>query len=224
MGIFSRLTDIVNANINSLLDHAEDPEKMVRLMIQEMEDTLVEVRSAAVRTITEKKEIHRRLEQLAAAEADWAEKAEFAISKGRDDLAKGALLAKRKLSETAKMLEGELKAVEEALARHDEDLARLQAKLAEAKAKEKALTIRMATAKKRVQMRQSYADGRVDDALARFEALHRRIDELEGKAEVFDMGKTKSLEAKSLEEEFATLEAEIGLEAELEALKQRLNK
>jgi len=219
MGIFSRLTDIVNANINSLLDHAEDPEKMVRLMIQEMEDTLVEVRSAAVRTITEKKEIQRKLEQLTAAEADWAEKAEFAISKGRDDLAKGALLAKRKLSETAKMLEGEQKAVEEALARHDEDLARLQAKLAEAKAKEKALTIRMATAKKRVQMRQTYADGRVDDALARFEALHRRIDELEGKAEVFDMGKTKSLE-----DEFATLEAESGLDAELEALKQRLNK
>jgi len=219
MGIFTRLTDIVNANINSLLDHAEDPEKMVRLMIQEMEDTLVEVRSAAVRTITEKKEIQRRLEQLAAAEADWSEKAEFAISKGRDDLAKGALLAKRKLSETAKQMEGEQKAVEEALARHDEDLARLQSKLAEAKAKEKALTIRMATAKKRVQMRQTYADGRVDDALARFEALHRRIDELEGKAEVFDMGKTKSLE-----DEFATLETEIGLEAELEALKQRLHK
>lgn len=219
MGIFSRLSDIVNANINSLLDHAEDPEKMVRLMIQEMEDTLVEVRSAAVRTITDKKEIHRRLEQLNAAEADWAEKAEFAISKGRDDLAKGALLAKRKLSETARQMEGELKAVEEALSRHDEDLARLQAKLAEAKAKEKALTIRMATAKKRVQMRRSYADGRVDDALARFEALHQRIDELEGKAEVFDMGKTKSLE-----DEFAALEAEGGLDAELEALKQRLHK
>src|SRR4051812_20244451 len=219
MGIFSRLTDIVNANINSLLDHAEDPEKMVKLMIQEMEDTLVEVRTAAVRTITEKKEIQRRLEQLAAAEADWAEKAEFAISKGRDDLAKGALLAKRKLSETAKQMQGEQKAVEEALARHDEDLARLQSKLAEAKAKEKALTIRMATAKKRVQMRQTYADGRVDDALARFEALHQRIDELEGKAEVYDLGKTRSLE-----DEFATLEAESGLDAELEALKQRVNK
>jgi phage shock protein A len=224
MGIFSRLTDIVNANINSLLDHAEDPEKMVKLMIQEMEDTLVEVRTAAVRTITEKKEIQRRLEQLAAAEADWAEKAEFAISKGRDDLAKGALLAKRKLSETAKQMQGEQKAVEEALARHDEDLARLQSKLAEAKTKEKALTIRMATAKKRVQMRQTYADGRVDDALVRFEALHQRIDELEGKAEVYDLGKSRGGKTKSLEDEFATLEAESGLDAELDALKQRLNK
>jgi phage shock protein A len=189
-------------------------------MIQEMEDTLVEVRSTAVRTITEKKEIQRRLEQLATAEADWAEKAEFAISKGRDDLAKGALLAKRKLSETAKTLQGELKAVEEAMARHDEDLARLQSKLSEAKAKEKALAIRITTAKQRVQMRHSYADGRVDDALARFDALHRKIDELEGRAEVFDMGKA----GKSLEEEFATLEAESGLDAELDALKQRLNK
>jgi phage shock protein A len=220
MGIFSRLTDIVNANISALLDRAEDPEKMIKLMIQEMEDTLVEVRSTAVRTITEKKEIQRRLEQLATAEADWAEKAEFAISKGRDDLAKGALLAKRKLAETAKTLQGELKAVEEAMARHDEDLARLQSKLSEAKAKEKALAIRITTAKKRVQMRHSYADGRVDDALARFEALHRKIDELEGRAEVFDLGKG----GKSLEEEFATLEAENGLDAELDALKQRLNK
>jgi phage shock protein A len=222
MGIFSRLTDIVNANISALLDRAEDPEKMIKLMIQEMEDTLVEVRSTAVRTITEKKEIQRRLEQIGAAEADWGEKAEFAISKGRDDLAKGALLAKRKLAETAKQMQSELKLVEEAMARHDEDLARLQSKLGEAKAKEKALAIRLTTAKKRVQMRHSYADGRVDEALSRFEALHHRIDELEGRAEVFDMGKGKG--AKSLEEEFATLEAESGLDAELDALKQRLNK
>jgi phage shock protein A len=222
MGIFSRLTDIVNANISALLDRAEDPEKMIKLMIQEMEDTLVEVRSSAVRTITEKKEIQRRLEQIAAAEADWSEKAEFAISKGRDDLAKGALLAKRKLAETAKQIESELKLVEEAMARHDEDLARLQSKLGEAKAKEKALAIRLTTAKKRVMMRHSYAGGRVDEAMSRFEALHRRIDELEGRAEVFDMG--KGGQGKSLEQEFATLEAESGLDAELDALKQRLNK
>ena len=218
MGIFSRLSDIVNANLNALLDRAEDPEKMIKLMIQEMEDTLVEVRSAAVRTITDKKEAQRRLEQLSAAEADWAQKAEFAISKGRDDLAKGALLAKRKLAESAHILAGELRTTEESLARHDEDLARLQAKLDEAKAKQKALAIRMATVQKRVQIRRTLADGRIDDAMARYEALHRRIDELEGQAEVYDMGK-----AKTLEQEFATLEAETGLEAELSALKEKLS-
>lgn len=217
MGIFSRLSDIVNANLNSLLDRAEDPEKMAKLMIQEMEDTLVEVRSAAVKNISEKKEIQRRLEQLAAAEADWAEKAEFAISKGRDDLAKGALLAKRKLAESASALRGELVAVEDALTRHDEDLARLQSKLQEAKTKQKALLIRLNAAQKRVQVRRTLADGRVDDALARYETLHRKIDELEGRAEVYDMGQVKTLE-----QEFASLEAETGLDAELDALKEKL--
>lgn len=217
MGIFSRLSDIVNANLNALLDRAEDPEKMAKLMIQEMEDTLVEVRSAAVKNISEKKEIQRRLEQLAAAEADWGQKAEYAIGKGRDDLAKGALLAKRKLAESADMLRGELKAVEEALTRHDEDLARLQSKLQEAKAKQKALLIRLNAAQKRVQVRRTLADGRVDDALARYDSLHRKIDELEGRAEVYDMG-----QAKTLEQEFASLEAETGLDAELDALKEKL--
>ncbi len=217
MGIFSRLSDIVNANLNALLDRAEDPEKMAKLMIQEMEDTLVEVRSAAVKNISEKKEIQRRLEQLAAAEADWGQKAEFAIGKGRDDLAKGALLAKRKLAESADSLRGELAAVDEALTRHDEDLARLQSKLQEAKAKQKALLIRLNAAQKRVQVRRTLADGRVDDALARYETLHRKIDELEGRAEVYDMG-----QAKTLEQEFASLEAETGLDAELDALKEKL--
>lgn len=217
MGIFSRLSDIVNANLNALLDRAEDPEKMAKLMIQEMEDTLVEVRSAAVKNISEKKEIQRRLDQLAAAEADWAEKAEFAITKGRDDLAKGALLAKRKLAESADALRRELVAVDDALARHDEDLARLQSKLQEAKAKQKALLIRLNAAQKRVQVRRTLADGRVDDALARYEMLHRKIDELEGRAEVYDMGQVKTLE-----QEFASLEAETGLDAELEALKEKL--
>lgn len=217
MGIFSRLSDIVNANLNALLDRAEDPEKMAKLMIQEMEDTLVEVRSAAVKNISEKKEIQRRLDQLAAAEADWAEKAEFAITKGRDDLAKGALLAKRKLAESADALRRELVAVEDALARHDEDLARLQSKLQEAKAKQKALLIRLNAAQKRVQVRRTLADGRVDDALARYETLHRKIDELEGRAEVYDMGQVKTLE-----QEFASLEAETGLDAELEAIKEKL--
>jgi phage shock protein A len=217
MGIFSRLTDIVNANINSILDRAEDPEKMVRLMIQEMEDTLVEVRSSAVRSLAEKKEIDRKLAQLDAAQAEWAQKAEFAVSKGRDDLAKGALMARRKLAETADALTGELAAINEALGRHDDDLARLQSKLEEAKAKQKGLQIRLSTAQKRVQMRRTLHDGRIDDALARYETLERKIDELEGQADVYDLGKVRSLE-----QEIAELNAENGVDAELAALKARV--
>jgi len=218
MGIFFRLTDIVKAKINSLLDRAEDPEKMIRLMIQEMEDTVVEVRSAAVRAIADRKEIVRRLGQLEDAQRDWAAKAEFAVSKGRDDLARGALMARRKLAESAEALSVELAAAEEALGKHDADLARLQAKLEEAKAKQKALAIRMQTAQKRVQIKRTLHDGRIDEALARYDLLHRRIDELEGEAEAFDMGK-----GRSLEQEFADLQAQSGLDDELDALKRKVS-
>ena len=217
MGIFSRLTDIVNSNLNALLDKAEDPEKMVRLMIQEMEDTLVEVRSAAVKGIADKKELTRRLEKLDQGQEEWAEKAEFALSKGREDLAKGALVAKRRLGEQADTLRKELALVEESLARYNEDLAKLQAKLKEAKAKKKSMEIRMRTAEKRVRTRRTLHDGRVDDALARYDGLERRIDELEADAESYDLGKDRSLE-----EEFADLEAESGVEEELQRLKERV--
>ncbi len=217
MGIFSRLTDIVNSNLNALLDKAEDPEKMVRLMIQEMEDTLVEVRSAAVKGIADKKELTRRLEKLDQGQEEWAEKAEFALSKGREDLAKGALVAKRRLAEQADTLRRELALVEESLARYNEDLAKLQAKLKEAKAKKKSMEIRMRTAEKRVRTRRTLHDGRVDDALARYDGLERRIDELEADAESYDLGKDRSLE-----EEFADLEAESGVVEELQRLKERV--
>jgi len=134
MGVFSRLSDIVNANINSLLDRAEDPEKMVRLMIQEMEDTLVEVRSAAVKAIADKKEVERKLKKLHDGQVEWDTKAEFAVSKGRDDLAKGALMARRRLADQSLVLERELEVIEETLGKYDEDLNKLQNKLNEAKA------------------------------------------------------------------------------------------
>ena len=219
MGIFSRLTDIMNANINALLDRAEDPEKMVRLMIQEMEDTLVEVRSRAVRSIAEKKEIERRVERLGEAQADWEAKAEFALSKGREDLATGALVAKRKLAEQSVALKEELNLIEGSLARHNEDLSQLDAKLEEAKTRKKALEIRMQSAKDRVRVQRAVHDSRVEDALGHYDTLERRIDELEAGAEVYEMGRSRSLS-----EELAELQAQADVADELDALKDRLRR
>jgi len=221
MGIFSRFTDIMNANINSLLDRAEDPEKMARLMIQEMEETLIEVRSSAVKSIADRKEIERQLKKLKDGEKEWAEKAEFAIAKGREDLAKGALVAKRKMTDQAISLEAELVVVEEALEKYNEDMGKLQTKLEEAKAKRKSIEIRMKTAEKRVKIRKTLHDGRVDDALSRFDSLERRIDDLEADADSYDLGKENT---KTLDQEFAELAAENGIDDELAALKKKMNK
>lgn len=219
MGIFSRMTDILNSNINTLLERAEDPEKMARLMIQEMEDTLVEVRSGAVRMIADKKTIERRLDEAEADMADWAKKAEYALSRGREDLAKAALLAKKRLGDHVDQLKRELKTVEESLAKYDDDLARLQSKLDEAKARRKSIEIRTTSARSRVQMRRSLYDGRVDEALARYEGLERKIDDLESEAEGFDLGRKDDLNSA-----FADLEAEQDVEDELAAMKAKIEK
>ena len=217
MTIFSRITDIINANINSLLERAEDPAKMIRLMIQEMEDTLVEVRSQSVRAIADKREIERKIERLEASGKEWEDKAAFALGKGREDLARSALLVRRKLEDQAALLREELKVIEASLARHGEDLARLQAKIDEAKARKSSIELRMKTAKGRVRVRDALHDGRVDDALQRFGSLERRIDELEAGAEVYDMGK-----AKTLEQEFAELEVDGDVAEDLARLKARV--
>ena len=217
MGIFSRLTDIINANINVLLEKAEDPEKMIRLMIQEMEDTLVEVRSQAVRTIADKKELQRKLDSLSAKQNHWEQKAEFALSRAREDLAKSALVVRRKLTEQAEALREELTLVDDSLARHNADLGQLQSKLDEAKARKKGLEMRMNTARDRVKIKRTLNDGRVDDALNRYESLERRIDDLEASADVYEMGKPRTLE-----DEFQDLESEADIEADLERLKARM--
>lgn len=133
MGIFTRFGDIVNSNINAILDKAEDPEKIVRLMIQEMEDTLVEVRSAAARSIADKKDLNRKIEALDRDLSDWGGKAELALRKGREDLAKAALVEKSRVSATVDVLKQDYLAVDEGLAKLNEDIARLESKLADAK-------------------------------------------------------------------------------------------
>jgi len=219
MGIFSRLADIINSNLNSILDRAEDPEKIIRLVIQEMEDTLVEVRSTAAKTIAEKKENVRKLTRLQEAQQGWEQKAELALSKGREDLAKGALVEKARLAEAADLLKEELDELDTMLRQGEADIAKLEAKLREAKAKQQALKARHETASSRLKVRRNLYDGRVDDAFARFEQVEKRLDEAEGEVEAFDLGR-----GKTLSEEISDLAAESAIEDELAALKARVAK
>ena len=213
MGIFSRMGDIINSNLNAMIEAAEDPEKIARLIIQEMEDTLVEVRTDAARHIAERKELTRREDDYRAS------KAELAITKEREDLARGALQAKRQAEDMADVVGKEIEVLDEAIAKADGDLSKLQTKLDEAKAKHKALTMRSTVAKASVKMRTKIVDTRVDDALARYERMERKVDELEAHVEAFDLG-----EGESLESQFAALESDDELEDELEALKARMSK
>ncbi len=219
MGIFSRLSDIINSNVNSILDHAEDPQKIIRLIVQEMEETLVEVRTTAARMIAERKEADRRLQRVREAQADWDRKAELALRKGREDLSRAALMEKAKLAEVADALAEESAALAAALAQGEEDIGKLEAKLRDAKARQKAMLAREETANNRLRTRRTLHDPRLADAFTRFEHVERRIDRLEGEVESYDLGSKKTLS-----QEIADLEADAAIEAELDALKARLAK
>lgn len=216
MGIFSRFSDIVNSNINAILEKAEDPEKIVRLMIQEMEDTLVEVRSAAARSIADKKELNRKLAALEDEQGDWERKAELALEKGREDLAKAALLEKSQVAAAAEQVRADYAQVDEGLSRLNEDIARLEAKLKDAKARQKTLVSRHKTASSRLAARKKIHDYKIEDALVRFEQYERRMDDVEGRVEAYDLGQPKGLD-----HEFASLEAEEAVNRELDEMKRR---
>ena len=217
MGIFTRFSDIVNSNINAILDNAEDPEKIVRLMIQEMEDTLVEVRSAAARSIADKKDLNRKIERLDRDSDDWDQKAELALRKGREDLAKAALVEKSRVTAAVGLLKEDYLAVDEGLAKLNEDIARLESKLEDAKSRQKSLLARHKTANSRLAVRKKIHDYKIEDAMVRFEQYTRRIDDVEGRVEAYDLGLPKDLN-----HEFASLEAEESVNEELDALKRRV--
>jgi phage shock protein A len=221
MGIFSRLADIVNSNINALLANAEDPEKIIRLIIQEMEDTLVEVRSSAVRSIAERRELERKADALRREEDDWGQKAELALTRGREDLARGALLAKQHRAQSRVVIDQQIAQIVAALAQQNDDIGKLQAKLADAKAREQSLATRRTTAGNRLKVREKLHDDRINDAFFRFEAVERQLDQLEGKVESYDLGRTQG-RGPTLEEELASLAADTGVNEELEAMKARL--
>ena len=218
MGIFSRLTDIVNSNLNALLDRAEEPEKIIRLIIQEMEDTLVEVRSDTVRIIADRKEAERHLARLTAEAEDWQAKAELALSKGRDDLARGALVAKNRVAESVNAEQQRVTEIAEALERQGEDIARLQAKLDDARKREASMIARQRSASSRLQARRATYDNRLVDALGRMESMERKVDHLEGKVEVYDHGRKPSLA-----DEITALQTDHQVDEELARMKEKLS-
>ena len=220
MGIFSRTRDIIAANVTDLLDKAEDPAKMIRMIILEMEETLVEVRASAARTIADQKEMRRHIVKLTALQDSWTEKAQLALSKDREDLAKAALVEKQKAADMAEQLDHEIATLDEALAASEQDIAKLQAKLREARARQNSIVTRMQSAENRLRVREAYAGEKVNEAFARFDMLERRADLAEGRAYAMGMGQ----QPKTLEEEIAELKASDKVDAELAALKASMNK
>ena len=220
MGIFSRTRDIIAANFTDLLDKAEDPSKMIRMIILEMEETLVEVRASAARTIADQKEMRRHISKLGALQESWTEKAELALSKGREDLAKAALVEKQKAADMAAQLQGEIAVLDESLQGSEEDIAKLTGKLREARTRQNSIATRFETAQNRFKLREMYNGPRMQDAFSRFEIMERRVDMAEGRADVAGMGAPP----KTLEEEIAELKSSEKVEAELAAMKARVSK
>ncbi len=216
MGIFSRFTDIINSNINNLLDKAEDPAKMVRLIIQEMEDTLVEVRSSSAKTLADKKELARQVSRLEQDAEQWQAKAELALSKDREDLARAALMEKKKSSESAQALLDELTHTDEHLSKLQGEISQLQDKLSDAKVRQKAIVIREKSASSRLKVKENIHSTRVNDALSRFDHYERKVDDIEAEIESYDLG------SKSLADEIADLESDEKVDDELAQLKAKM--
>ncbi|MEA3016802.1 MAG: phage shock protein [Sphingomonadales bacterium] len=217
MGIFSRTRDIIAANVTDLLDKAEDPAKMIRMIIMEMEETLVEVRASAARTIADQKEMRRQIAKLQALQENWTEKAELALSKDREDLAKAALIEKQKAADMAEQLGSEIAVLDDALRASEADIAKLQSKLREARVRQNAIMNRLETAQNRIKMREMYAGTKVDEAFSRFDVLERRADLAEGRADAMNLAGA----GKTLDEEIAELRNSEKVDAELEALKAK---
>jgi phage shock protein A len=219
MGIFSRMTDIINSNINAMLDQAEDPQKMIRLIIQEMEDTLVEVRSSSARVLADRKTAARKLEQVREEAEAWEGKARLAISKGRDDLARAALQEKHAIEEEVALVEAELQATDEHIAQLNDEVSKLQQKLTDARAKQKALLMRSKTVESRIKVKRQMHRETLDDAFQRFEHFERRMDNLEGQLEAMDVGRDVSPD---LAAEIDALAGDERINYELERLKSEL--
>ncbi|MCY4356676.1 MAG: phage shock protein PspA [Gammaproteobacteria bacterium] len=216
MSIYSRLSDIINSNISSLLDKAENPEKMIRMVIQEMEETLVEVRSGTAKVIAEKKTLSRRAEKLKHQAADWESKAELALSKGREDLAKAALLEKSNINASVEITEKDLGKLDETLDKLSVEIEQLQAKLNDARARQKTIIMRTRATQSRVDVNRHLHSYTIDNAMDKFEYYEKKIDQMEGQMD------SAHIEQRGLRSEFDELEKEESIDKELEALKSKL--
>ena len=219
MGIFSRFSDIVNANINAVLEKAEDPEKLIRLMIQEMEDTLVEIRSAAAKCIADRKELGRHIEHLEREQEEWERRAELAVRRDREDLARAALAEKQAIADQVERMKKEFDNLDAQLEKFNGDITQLQSKLTDAKTRQRSIVIRHKTASSQLSARKQLHSDRLDEMLFRFENAERRIDRMESEAEAISMGR-----GKNLADEIAGLEGDDRVEAELKDLKSRVGK
>lgn len=222
MGIFSRTRDIIAANFNDLLDKADDPAKMIRMIIMEMEETLVEVRASAARTIADQKEMGRHVSKLERLQADWSEKAQLALSKDREDLARAALVEKKKAADMADQLKTEISVLDDAMRAYEQDIEKLQTRLREARSRQTAIAARLESAENRVRLRSLLASERVDEAMARFDQLERRVDYAEGRADALSLADGNS--KPSLADEIAALAGQDKIDEELEAMKRQLGK
>ena len=218
MSIFSRLSDIINSNISSLLDKAENPEKMIRMVIQEMEETLVEVRSGTAKVIAEKKTLHRRAEQLRRQAQDWQQKAELAMSKEREDLAKAALIEKASVNASVELLDAEIYKLDETLNKLSSEIEQLQAKLNDARARQKTLLMRTRATQSRVDVTRQLHNYTIDNAMNKFEYYEKKIDLMEGQVE------SMHRESKDLHSEFEQLARSEKIDQELQDIKDKLKK
>lgn len=219
MGIFSRTRDIIAANFNDMLDKAEDPAKMIRLIILEMEETLVEVRTSSARTIADQKELRRYVAKLDKLQEDWAEKAQLALSKDREDLARAALVEKKKAGDMVAQLREEIAVLDDALRAYEADIEKLQSRLREARSRQSSIAARLQSAENRVKLRTLLSSERVDEAMNRFDELERRVDYAEGRAEALGLAERHQ---PTLAEEIAALADGDRIEAELAEMKRSM--
>lgn len=216
MSIFSRMSDIINSNISSLLDKAENPEKMIRMVIQEMEETLVEVRSGTAKVIAEKKTLSRRAEQLRKQAGNWEQKAELALSKGREDLAKAALMEKSNITTSVEITEKDLGKLDVTLDKLSVEIELLQAKLNDARARQKTIVMRTKATASRLNVNRQLHNYTIDNAMDKFEYYEKKIDQMEGQMDSVHIARS------GLQTEFDELEKQESIDRELQNLKAKL--